>query len=79
MRGVGQVVGGEDECFGETAAFLFVGLGISGKLFDNLSVAVRGSNLYLYLFRGKLTLIFEMIEDLFSGIRIYEPHPLALF
>ena len=76
---MGQVIGGKDERFGETAVFLFMGIGISGDLFDDLSVAVRGSNLYLDLLRGKLPLIFEMVEGLRSGVSVDEAYLLALF
>lgn len=62
VRGVREIIGGEDQGFGEAAVTLFMLVGVFLELLQDLAVGIGGRDLSLDVGRGEFTFVFERIE-----------------
>jgi hypothetical protein len=67
VRGVRDVVDGEDEDFREMAGLLFMVVGVLGDFFDDLAVALRCGDAALDVFGGELPLVLQFVALLLAG------------
>ena len=70
MRGVRQVVGGEDQGLGEAAVLPLVLIGVALELLQDLAVGVRRRDLALDLGGVEGALVFEQVELASASLRV---------
>src|SRR5262249_5597235 len=77
VRGVGDVVDGQDQYLRESPGLLLVLVGVFRDLFDDLAVAVRRGDLTFDLFRRERAFVFQFVKDFIAGRGVYLADRLA--
>ena len=70
VRGVGEVVGGEDQRLREPSVLGLMGVGVALDLLQDPAVGVRGGDVSLDGARVKRALVVEEVELLVAGLRV---------